>query len=75
MEKSILNLLNEKIDSLLEKYKETTEKINLLENEIENLKLKNQELELENADLKETLVLKDLELEEIMGKIEVILGK
>jgi len=29
---------------------------------------------LENAEMKETLALKDLELEEIVGKIESILG-
>ena len=46
-----------------------------LQTEVENLKNKNEEIETENAELKETLALKDLELEEIVGKIEAILGK
>jgi len=75
MDKDILTLLNEKIDGLLSKYEEATKKIAELETEISNLKTKNEELEKENAELKETIALKDLELEEIVGKIETILGK
>jgi len=75
MEKDILTLLNEKIDGLLNKYNEATKKIEELQTEVENLKNKNEEIETENAELKETLALKDLELEEIVGKIEAILGK
>ena len=75
MEKDILTLLNEKIDSLLNKYNEASKEIMELKTEIENLKNKNEEMEAENAELKETLALKDLELEEIVGKIEAILGK
>jgi len=75
MEKDILTLLNEKIDGLLSKYEESNKKITELETEIANLKNKKEELETENAELKETLALKDLELEEIVGKIETILGK
>jgi len=75
MEKDILSLLNEKIDGLLNKYNEATKKIEVLETEISNLKNQKEELEFENAELKETLALKDLELEEIVGKIEAILGK
>ena len=71
----VLNILNEKIDNLLTKYNEATKKIEELETELANAKNKNEELENENAELKETLALKDLELEEIVGKIEAILGK
>jgi cell division protein ZapB len=75
MEKDILTLLNEKIEGLLNKYKEATKKVEELESEIASLKEKNNELETKNAELQESLALKDLELEEIVGKIESILGK
>ena len=75
MQKDILTLLNEKIDGLLNKYSEATKKIEELEIEVLNLKNKKEKLESQNAELQENLVLKDLELEEIVGKIEAILGK
>jgi len=75
MQKDILTLLNEKIDGLLNKYSEATKKIEELEIEVLNLKNKKEELESQNAELQENLALKDLELEEIVGKIEAILGK
>jgi cell division protein ZapB len=75
MEKDILTLLNEKIDGLLSKYNEATKKVEELETEVANLTSKKEELETENAELQENLALKDLELEEIVGKIEAILGK
>jgi cell division protein ZapB len=75
MEKDILTLLNEKIDGLLAKYEGSVKKIEELETEVANLNNKKEELETENAELQENLALKDLELEEIVGKIEAILGK
>jgi len=75
MQKDILSLLNEKIDSLLNKYAEAEKKILELETELNNVKEKNEELETNNFELKENLALKDLELEEILGKIEAIIGK
>jgi len=75
MEKDILTLLNEKIDGLLSKYEEANKKIEELESEVATLNNKNEELQKENAEFQETLALKDLELEEIVGKIEAILGK
>jgi len=75
MEKDILTLLNEKIDGLLSKYNEATKKVEELETEVANLTEKKDELEAANAELQENLALKDLELEEIVGKIESILGK
>jgi len=74
MEKDILTLLNEKIDGLLSKYEDSLKEIEELKTEVANLKVKNEEMALENAEMKETLALKDLELEEIVGKIESILG-
>ena len=75
MEKDVLSLLNEKIDGLLAKYEEATKQIEELKTEVSNLEQKNDELQKENEELKEAIALKDLELEEIVGKIETILGK
>jgi cell division protein ZapB len=74
MEKDVLTLLNEKIDGLLSKYEDSLKEVEKLKTEVANLKVKNEEMALENAKMKETLALKDLELEEIVGKIESILG-
>ena len=74
MEKDVLTLLNEKIDGLLSKYEDSLKEVEKLKTEVANLKVKNEEMALENAKMKETLALKDLELEEIVGKIELILG-
>ena len=71
----LLSLLNEKIDNLLNRYNEAIKKIDELETEIANQKAQNEQLQNENAQLQETIALKDLELEEIVGKIESILGK
>ncbi len=71
----LLSLLNEKIDNLLNRYNVAIKKIDELETEIANQKAQNEQLQNENAQLQETIALKDLELEEIVGKIESILGK
>jgi chromosome segregation ATPase len=75
MEKDILTLLNEKIDGVLNRYNDAVKKIEELETEVANLTEKKNELETKNVELQESLTLKDLELEEIVGKIETILGK
>jgi len=71
----LLTKLNEKIDNLLKNYEE-------LQKENENLKLKlenNKELlaqkDTELLECKEQMALKELELEEVISKIEAILGK
>jgi len=74
MEKDLLTILNDKIDGLLEKYSEMEKRVEELELEKVNLENQNNELQTEILELKETLALKDLELEEIVGKIESILG-
>jgi len=75
MERDILTLLNEKIDGLLSKYEEASKKVEEFMIEINNLKQEKEVIVKENEELKEALALKDLELEEIVGKIESILGK
>ena len=75
MEKDVLTLLNEKIDGLLNRYNEVNKKVEELQTEVNNLTAQKEELETKNNELQESLALKDLELEEIVGKIESILGK
>jgi len=71
----LLSKLNEKIDNLLKNYEE-------LQKENENLKLaleNNKELlaqkDSELLECKEQMALKEIELEEVVSKIEAILGK
>ena len=74
MEKDLLTILNDKIDGVLKKYNEMEKRVEELELEKLNLENQNNELQTEILELKESLGLKDLELEEIVGKIESILG-
>jgi cell division protein ZapB len=74
MEKDLLTILNDKIDGVLKKYSEMEKRVEELELEKLNLENQNNELQTEILELKESLALKDLELEEIVGKIESILG-
>jgi len=71
----ILAKLNEKIDGLLKRYEELKKENENLKLEIENLKSLVEEKELETLQCKENLALKELELEEILSKIEAIFEK
>jgi cell division protein ZapB len=71
----LLAKLNEKIDTLLSKYEKAMEENARLNNEINNLKQRLEEKELELVECKENMALKELELEEVLAKIEAILGK
>jgi len=71
----LLAKLNEKIDGLLKRYEELTKENEELKNELENTKSKLEEKEVELLECKENMALKELELEEVVGKIEAILGK
>ncbi len=69
-----LNRLNEKVSNILEKYHALKGENEMMRNEIVTLKadceLKNQEIE----RLHEENAQKDIEIEEIVNKIESILG-
>jgi len=67
--------LNEKIENLISKY-EMSQKENIeLKTELENTKNSLEEKEIELLECKENMALKELELEEVLSKIEAILGK
>jgi cell division protein ZapB len=71
----LLAKLNEKIEGLIQKYEEAIKENEKLNTEIANLK---QELEQKDSELlecKEQMALKEIELEEVVAKIESILGK
>jgi len=66
----ILVKLSEKIDELLEKYEKLQRENNELKVEISNLKNLLEEKDLELLKCKEDMALKELEIEEILAKIE-----
>jgi len=71
----ILAKLNEKIDSLLKNYEELKKENENLKLEIENYKNSLEEKESALLECQENMALKELELEEVLSKIEQILGK
>jgi len=71
----LLAKLNEKIDNLLKNYEELKKENENLKLELENTKEKLAKTETELLECRENMALKELELEEVVGKIEAILGK
>ena len=71
----LLTKLNEKIDNLIKNYETLSAENAKLSNELENTKAKLEEKEMELLECKENMALKELELEEVVSKIEGILGK
>ncbi|WP_024790103.1 hypothetical protein [Lebetimonas sp. JH292] len=71
----LLTKLNEKIDGLLQKYEELTKENENLKLELDNIKEKLTKTESELLECRENMALKELELEEVVGKIEAILAK
>ncbi len=71
----LLTKLNEKIETLLKKYEEIQKENEELKIELENTKNILEEKDSELLECKEQMALKELELEEVLSKIEAILGK
>jgi cell division protein ZapB len=71
----ILAKLNEKIDSLLQAYEEVKKENEALKTENENLKEMISQKEASLMECQEAMALKEIELEEVLSKIEAILGK
>ena len=72
---SVLDRLNKKLEDLIVKYEELVAENANLKNNIMSLEKANEEKEKEILRLNEEIELKDLELEEILGKIEALLNK
>ncbi len=72
---SVIDKLSEKIDTLLAKLKNLEEENARLRNEIVSIKAQNEAKDAQIAKLNEEVAMKDLEIEEVIGKIEAILGE
>ncbi|MDR2342524.1 MAG: hypothetical protein LBD84_05765 [Campylobacteraceae bacterium] len=67
-------ILNDKIEKLIVKYHELEISNETLKGEVERLKIKNEEKEALIIKLEEELKIKSLETDELLGKIEAVLG-
>jgi len=72
---SVVELLSKKIDEVLARIKAVEEENSNLRNEIVALKAQNEAKDAQIAKLDEELVMKDLEIEEVIGKIETMLSE
>ena len=71
----VIEQLAEKIDALLTRMKSLEEENARLRNELVAVKAQNEAKDAQIAKLNEELAMKDLEIEEVIGKIEAILGE
>ena len=71
----LLTKLNEKIENLIKNYEELQKENEELKIELENTKNLLEQKDAELLECKENMALKELELEEVVAKIEAILGK
>ncbi len=71
----ILAKLNEKIENLIKKYESLQKENEELKQELFNIKQSLEEKDSKLLECQEQMSLKELELEEVLSKIEAILGK
>jgi cell division protein ZapB len=74
MENSVIEQLSAKIDKVLAKIKSLEEENARLRNELVAAKAQSEAKDAQIAKLNDELAMKDLEIEEVIGKIEAILG-
>ncbi|MDR1555334.1 MAG: DUF3450 domain-containing protein [Campylobacteraceae bacterium] len=67
-------ILNDKVEKLIVKYHELESENRTLKDEVERLKITNEEKEAQVLKLEEELKSKSLETDELLGKIEAVLG-
>jgi len=72
---SVIELLSKKIDEVLAHISVIKEENEKLQNEIVALKAQIEEKNTQIVKLDEELMMKDLEVEEVIGKIETMLSK
>jgi len=72
---SVVELLSKKIDEVLARIKTLEEENNNLRNELVSVKAQNEAKDAQIAKLDEELMMKDLEIEEVIGKIETMLSE
>ncbi|WP_353661881.1 hypothetical protein [Hydrogenimonas sp. SS33] len=71
----VIEQLSRKIDEVLSQLKTLKEENARLRNELVAAKAQNEAKDAQIAKLNEELAMKDLEIEEVIGKIEAILGE
>ena len=72
---SAIDQLSKKIDKVLARIKALEEENNNLRNELVAVKAQNEAKDAQIAKLDEELMMKDLEIEEVIGKIETMLSE
>ena len=72
---SAIDQLSKKIDKVLARIKALEEENNNLRNELVAVKAQNEAKDAQIAKLDEELMMKDLEIEEVIGKIEAMLSE
>ncbi len=70
-----IKLLSQKVDELLKNYKDLKEESEKLKNEIATLKASNEAKDIHIKRLEEKVSISDLEGDEILSKIEEVLGR
>jgi len=71
----LLAKLNEKIEDFVKNYESLKEENEKLKLDLQNTKQQLEEKEASLLECQEAMALKELELEEVLAKIEAILGK
>ncbi len=71
----VIEQLSRKIDEVLAQMRTLKEENTRLRNELVAVKAQNEAKDAQIAKLNEELSMKDLEIEEVIGKIEAILGE
>ncbi len=72
---SVIEQLSQKIDGVIARLKALEEENGRLRNELVAVKAQNEAKDAQIAKLNEELTMKDMEIEEVIGKIEAILGE
>jgi len=70
-----IKLLSQKIDELLKNYKDLKKESEKLKNEVATLKASNEAKDIHIKRLEEKVSISDLEGDEILSKIEEVLGR
>ena len=71
----VIEQLGKKIDEIVSRIKTLEEENGRLRNELVSVKAQNEAKDVQINKLTEELTMKDLEIEEVIGKIEAILGE
>ena len=74
-EERSINLLSQRIDELIEKYKEMIEENETLRQEVVKVKALNEAQRVQISKLEQDVISKDINADDLLSKIEAVLGK